>query len=83
MFQHVPPAGAALTMTPRLSALLLLLLSLATVSVLAQRRRQSSSASTATGDNEWNYRDGCERPHYSLCVFTLWAEGPVQALIVS
>lgn len=59
-------------MAPKLSVLLLLL-TVATVTVLAQRRRQPStsgatSTSTTTND-EWNYRDGCEHPDYSL--FTL------------
>lgn len=66
-------------MTPRLNVLLVLLLSLAAVSVLAQRRRQSSSSSTtsssSSGNSEWNYRDGCERPHDSLSL--LWVKGQV------
>lgn len=61
---HFLPPGAGLTMTPKLSVLLLLLLAVATVSVLAQRRRP-----TATTTDEWNYKDGCEHPDYSL--FTL------------
>lgn len=54
-------------MAPKLSVLLLLL-AVATVTVLAQRRRP-----TSTTTDEWNYRDGCEHPDYSL--FTL---GPSQ-----
>lgn len=51
-------------MTSKLSVQLLLLLAVASVTVLAQRRRPT----TKTTD-EWNYRDGCEHPDYSL--FTL------------
>lgn len=75
---HFLPPGAGLTMTPKLSVLLLLLLAVATVSVLAQRRRP-----TATTTDEWNYRDGCEHPDYSvysgnsassLCVNVGWTQ---------
>lgn len=45
-------------------SVLLLLLAIATATVLAQRRRP-----TSTTTDEWNYRDGCELPDYSL--FTL------------
>lgn len=56
-------------MAPKLSVLLLLL-TVATVTVLAQRRRQpSASGTTSTTNEEWNYKDGCEHPDYSL--FTL------------
>lgn len=51
-------------MAPRLSLLLLLVLAVSAVTVLAQRRRPASKAT-----NEWNYKDGCEHPDYSL--FTL------------
>lgn len=51
-------------MAPKLSVLLLIL-SVVTVTVLAQRRRTSSSTTT-TNTDEWNYRDGCEHPDYSL-----------------
>lgn len=61
---HFLPPGAGWIMTPKLNVLLLLILAVATVTVLAQRRRP-----TAATDNEWNYRDGCEHPDYSL--FTL------------
>lgn len=57
------PPGAGLIMASKLSVLLLLL-AVATVTVLAQRRRPAS-----TTTDEWNYRDGCEHPDYSL--FTL------------
>lgn len=56
-------------MAPKLSVLLLLL-TVATVTVLAQRRRQPSTSGTTSATNEeWNYKDGCEHPDYSL--FTL------------
>lgn len=45
-------------------SVLLLLLAVAGVTVLAQRRRP-----TSTSTDEWNFRDGCENPDYSL--FTL------------
>lgn len=73
---HSLPPGAGLTMTPKLSVPLLLLLAVATVSVLAQRRRP-----TATTTDEWNYRDGCEHPDYSL--FTLgqrWSSGLIMMM---
>lgn len=60
---HFLPPGAGWIMTPKLSVPLLLILAVATVTVLAQRRRPK------TTPDEWDYRDGCEHPDYSL--FTL------------
>ncbi len=61
------PPGAGPIMAFKLSVLLLLM-AVATVAVLAQRRRP-----TSTTTDEWNYRDGCEHPAYSL--FTLGPRG--------
>lgn len=53
-------AGAAATMNPSLHVRLLLFLAVTTVTVLAQRKRPTEAR------DAWNYRDGCERPDYSL-----------------